>query len=104
MVDQVWRLADLPIHEFNPRVYQLLVAVATNAGITYQYDIQAGYTGTDNDNVQVSRGGVATGLLNIPCRYMHTGSEIVSLKDIDNTAELMARFVLALDEQTNLIP
>jgi putative aminopeptidase FrvX len=88
----------------NPRVYQLLVAAATNAGITYQHDIQAGYTGTDNDNVQISRGGVATGLLNIPCRYMHTGSEIVSLKDIDNTAELMARFTLALDEQTNLIP
>jgi putative aminopeptidase FrvX len=88
----------------NPRVYQLLVAAATNAGITYQHDIQAGYTGTDNDNVQISRGGVATGLLNIPCRYMHTGSEIVSLKDIDNAAELMARFALALDEQTNLIP
>ena len=88
----------------NPRVYQLLVAAATDAGIPYQYDIQAGYTGTDNDNVQVSRGGVATGLINIPCRYMHTGSEIVSLKDIGNTAELMARFVLALDEQTNLIP
>ena len=88
----------------NPRVYQLLVAAATNADINYQYDIQAGYTGTDNDYVQVSRGGVATGLLNIPCRYMHTGSEIVSLKDIDNTAELMARFVLTLDEQTNLIP
>ncbi len=88
----------------NPRVYQLLVAVATNADINYQYDIQAGYTGTDNDNVQVSRGGVATGLLNIPCRYMHTGSEIVSLKDINDTAELMTRFVLMLDEQTNLIP
>jgi putative aminopeptidase FrvX len=88
----------------NPRVYQLLVTTATNAGIPYQYDIQAGYTSTDNDYVQVSRGGVATGLINIPCRYMHTGSEIVSLKDIDNAAELMARFVLALDEETNLIP
>jgi tetrahedral aminopeptidase len=88
----------------NPRVYNLLVSAATDAGIAYQYDIQAGHTGTDNDNVQVSRGGVATGLLNIPCRYMHTGSEIVSLKDIDNTAELIARFVLALEEHTNLIP
>ena len=82
----------------------MLVDAANNAGITYQYDIKAGYTGTDNDNVQVSRGGVATGLLNIPCRYMHTGSEIVSLKDIDDTAQLIARFVLALDEETNLIP
>jgi len=88
----------------NPRVYQLLVTAATNAGISYQHDIQAGYTSTDNDYVQVSRSGVATGLINIPCRYMHTGSEIVSLKDIDNAAELMARFVLALDAETNLIP
>lgn len=37
-------------------------------------------------------------------RYMHTGSEIVSLKDIDDTAELMAHFVLALNKLTNLIP
>jgi len=49
-------------------------------------------------------GVVATGLLNIPCRYMHSGSEIVSLKDIDATAELMAQFVLSLNEETNLIP
>jgi len=88
----------------NPRVYQLLVTAAVNAGIPYQHDIQAGYTSTDNDYVQISRGGVATGLINIPCRYMHTGSEIVSLKDIDNAAELIAHFVLALDKDTNLIP
>lgn len=88
----------------NPRVYQLLVAATKEAGITYQYDIAAANTGTDNDNIQVTRGGVATGLLNIPCRYMHTGSEIVSLKDIETTAELIAQFVLLLDGSTNLIP
>ncbi|HKV01665.1 MAG TPA: M42 family metallopeptidase [Ktedonobacteraceae bacterium] len=88
----------------NPRVYQLLVAATKEAGITYQYDIAPGNTGTDNDNIQVTRAGVATGLLNIPCRYMHSGSEIVSLKDIETTAELIAQFVLLLDESTNLIP
>jgi endoglucanase len=88
----------------NPRVYDLLVAAANEAGIAYQLDLQGGATGTDIDVIQVARGGVATGLLNIPCRYMHTGSEIVSLKDIDDVAELMARFVLAVDEKTNLIP
>jgi putative aminopeptidase FrvX len=88
----------------NPRVYQLLVAATKEAGITYQDDIAAANTGTDNDNIQVTRGGVATGLLNIPCRYMHTGSEIVSLKDIETAAELIAQFVLLLDESTNLIP
>lgn len=88
----------------SPRVCQLLMATANEAGIAYQYDLQAGTTATDNDAIQVTRSGVATGLLNIPCRYMHTSSEIVSLKDIDATAELMTRFVLSLDEHTNLIP
>jgi tetrahedral aminopeptidase len=88
----------------NPRVYQMLVAAATEAGIAYQIDPQAAGTGTDTDVIQVARSGVATGLVSIPCRYMHTGSEIASLKDIDEVAELLARFVLALDEQTNVIP
>jgi tetrahedral aminopeptidase len=88
----------------NPRIYQGMIAAAEKAEIPYQYDIQSSYTGTDNDKIQVIRGGVATGLLNIPCRYMHSGSEVVSLKDIDATAELMAQFVLSLNEETNLIP
>ena len=88
----------------NSRIYQELMATAEKAEIAYQYDISPSHTGTDNDNIQITRGGVATGLLNIPCRYMHSGSEVVSLKDIDATAELMAQFVLTLNEETNLIP
>jgi endoglucanase len=65
---------------------------------------KASGTGTDNDVIQVARAGVATGLLGIPCRYLHTASEIASLKDIDEVAELLTRFVLALDEGTNVIP
>lgn len=88
----------------NPRVYQLLLHAADEAGIAYQLDPQASGTGTDTDVIQVVRGGVATGLLSIPCRYLHTGSEIVSLKDIDQVAEVIARFVLSLSESTNVIP
>ncbi|MBO0791860.1 MAG: M20/M25/M40 family metallo-hydrolase, partial [Ktedonobacteraceae bacterium] len=88
----------------NPRVYQLLIKAATEAGISYQVEALSGRTGTDTDAIQVTRSGVATGLVSIPSRYMHTGSEVVSLKDIDEAAETMARFVLALDEGTNLIP
>jgi putative aminopeptidase FrvX len=88
----------------NPRVYQMLVAAADDAGIAYQIDPQAAGTGTDTDVIQVARAGVATGLISIPCRYLHTGSEVVSLKDIDEVAELLSRFVLALDEQSNVIP
>ena len=88
----------------SPRISQKLMAVAKEADIAFQFDVQGAYTGTDNDEIQITRGGVATGLLNIPCRYMHSGSEIVSLKDIDTTAELMARFVLSLDEDMSMIP
>lgn len=88
----------------SPRVFQLLTETARAAGMTYQLDLQTSRTGTDNDSVRKARSGVATGLLNLPCRYMHSSSEVVSLKDIEQTGELMARFILALDEQTNLIP
>ena len=88
----------------NPRVYDILIAAADEAGIAYQIDPQASGTGTDTDVIQVARAGVATGLVSIPCRYLHSGSEIVSLKDIDEIAELLSSFVLALDAETNVIP
>jgi endoglucanase len=88
----------------NPRVYQLLVSVTKEAGLAYQVDPQSAYTWTDTDNIQVARSGVATGLVSIPCRYLHTGSEIVSLKDVDQVATVLANFVLALEKETNIIP
>jgi tetrahedral aminopeptidase len=88
----------------NPHVYQMLLTAADEAGIAYQIDPQASGTGTDTDVIQVARAGVATGLVSIPCRYLHTGSEIVSLKDIDEVADVLSRFVLTLNEETNVIP
>lgn len=88
----------------NPRVYQLLLKAAHEAGIAWQLDAQAADTGTDTDFIQVARGGIATGLISIPCRYLHTGSEVVSLRDIDQIATLLAHFVLALDNEVNVTP
>jgi endoglucanase len=88
----------------SPRVFQLLTETAKAANMAYQLDVQAAHTHTDNDGIRLIRSGIATGLLNIPSRYMHSSSEVVSLKDIEQIGELMARFVLSLDEQTNLIP
>jgi endoglucanase len=88
----------------NPRVYQRLVDAADAAHIAWQIDPQASNTGTDTDVIQVARAGIATGLVSIPCRYLHTGSETASLRDVDQVAEILARFVLALDAQTNVIP
>lgn len=88
----------------NPRVYQRLVSAAEEASIAWQIDPQASYTGTDTDVIQIAGDGIATGLVSIPCRYLHTGSEIVSLQDIDQCAEVIARFVLALEKDVNVIP
>jgi endoglucanase len=88
----------------NPRVYALLVKAAEDGKLGWQLDCQPSFTGTDTDNIQVTRSGVATGLVSIPCRYMHTGSEIVSLKDIDETVDVLTRFVLAISEETDVIP
>jgi endoglucanase len=88
----------------NPRVFQLLTKAAESAGLAWQADPQPGATYTDTDMIQIARGAVATGLVSIPCRYLHTGVEMASLKDIDEVAELLARFVLAIDQETNIIP
>jgi tetrahedral aminopeptidase len=88
----------------NPRVFQLLVKAAESAGLAWQADPQPSLTYTDTDLIQIARAGVATGLVSIPCRYLHTGVEMASTKDIDEVAEVLARFVLAIDQETNLIP
>jgi putative aminopeptidase FrvX len=88
----------------NPRIYQLLVKAANEAGFAWQIDPQPSHTGTDTDMIQVTRAGVATGLVSIPCRYLHTGSEIASLRDMDQVAEVLARATLAIDRETNVIP
>lgn len=88
----------------SPRVFQLLTRTAQAEEIAYQLDIQADCTHTDNDSVRLARAGIATGLLNLPCRYMHSSSEVVSLSDIEQTGLLMARLLLSLDEQTSLLP
>ncbi len=49
-------------------------------------------TGTDANAMQISRAGVATGLISIPNRYMHSPVEMISLDDIDRAADLLARF------------
>lgn len=76
----------------NPMVVELLLQAAKDEKIPIQIEATAGGTGTDANAIQLTRGGVATGLVSIPLRYMHTPSEIVSLDDVENTAKLLAVF------------
>ncbi len=83
----------------NPKVFDLLVDVAKKEKIPYQVEAAPRATGTDANVIQLTRSGVATGLISIPNRYMHTPVELISLDDLENVAKLMAGFVLRLDKK-----
>jgi putative aminopeptidase FrvX len=80
----------------NPLVFDRLVQAAKDAKIAYQLEADPRPTGTDARAIQVSRAGVATGLISVPLRYMHTPSELVDLQDIEATVKLLVRFAGAL--------
>jgi putative aminopeptidase FrvX len=76
----------------NPVVFDLLVKTAKELKIPYQIQAAPGGTGTDANALQLNRAGVATGLVSVPLRYMHTPNEIMNLDDIENAALLIAGF------------
>ena len=72
-----------------------LQAAARRAEIPFQNEIMGRSTGTNADGIAVSRCGVRCGLVSIPQRSMHTPVEVCDLQDIENTAKLLARYVLS---------
>ncbi len=88
----------------NPVVYERLVAAAKKEKIAYQIEAEPGVTGTDVGQMQVQRGGRATGVVSIPLRYMHTPTEVISLDDIEACIKLLVRFVRDLDEDVSFVP
>ncbi|MCC6796624.1 MAG: hypothetical protein IT366_15995 [Candidatus Hydrogenedentes bacterium] len=54
--------------------------------------------------MQLSRGGVATGLIHVPYRYMHSPVEMVSLKDAEHCAQLLAEWICTLRSGMSFIP
>lgn len=80
----------------NPFIYERLVACAEKLGIAHQFEADPRPTGTDARALQMSRHGVATGLVSIPLRYMHTPSELVDLADVELTVQLLVAFTRSL--------
>ena len=68
--------------------------MAVEQQIPYQLEVMGGGSGTNADVIAAEAGGVKTGLLSVPLRYMHTGIEVVSVKDVENTAQLLANYIL----------
>jgi endoglucanase len=88
----------------NPVVVDRLIEAAKAREIPYQLAASGRATGTDANTMQINRGGMATGLLSIPNRYMHSSVELISLDDIDRAADLLAEFVVKLDGKADFRP
>jgi putative aminopeptidase FrvX len=80
----------------NPKVYVRLVQAAKRLKIPYQLEADPRPTGTDARAIQTGRGGIATGLVSIPLRYMHTPSEVVDLEDVERCVRLFVEFARSL--------
>ena len=82
-----------------PWMKNRLVLKAEELSYSWQPEVMAGPTGTNAWQMQVSRGGVATALLSIPLRYMHSPNEVLKCSDIEQTGELLAAFVEGLGKE-----
>jgi putative aminopeptidase FrvX len=87
----------------HPLVFDRLVDAAESASISYTIQANARATHTDADAIYLSRVGVATGVISVPNRYMHSPNEIVSLADLRSTARLLAEFVTKLDSTVSFV-
>jgi putative aminopeptidase FrvX len=88
----------------NPVVFDLLNRAATEENISFQVRVFAKATPTDAGALQVVRGGMATGLLGIPLRYMHSPSETLSLRDLEECARLAAAYCRLVTPETDFTP
>jgi endoglucanase len=88
----------------NPHVFDRLAEAARQREIPVQVRGVPRATGTDANAMQLSREGVATGLVGIPNRYMHSPVEVVSLEDLDRAARLLAEFCTRVTTQQEWIP
>ena len=80
----------------HPLVFELLYEAGEKAQIPFTVESAGRGTGTDADAIHISRAGIPTGVVSVPCRYMHSPVEMVSLEDIDAAARLIAAFARTL--------
>lgn len=72
----------------HPAVKNWMASTAERLGLPYQFEVLEAGT-TDAMAIQTSRAGVAAGVLSIPCRYVHSPSEMVDYGDVQNAVKLL---------------
>ena len=88
----------------NPKVAARLIELCESNSIDYQLAAIGRAAPNDSNVLQIHGGGVATGLVSVPNRYMHSAVEVISLEDIERVAELLALFAQALTPECDFIP
>ena len=95
------KMGDGPVICYAPavqnRLRDLVVDTAESKKIPFQRLATSRITGTDTDAFAYSNGGVASALIQLPLRYMHTTVEMVDEKDVENTIQLMYETVKRID-------
>ncbi len=85
----------------NPLVQVRLAEIAKHNDIPCTIEATPRSTGTDADGIAPSRGGVPTGIVSVPNRYMHSPNEVISLDDLDSAARLISLFVRDLGDNAD---
>lgn len=88
----------------SPVVERMLIETAKEEHLPYQIEAAPRGTGTDANAIQLTRAGVATGLVSIPLRYMHTSTEMLSLEDLENVSKLLAAFAVKITDEVDFTP
>ena len=83
----------------NPRLFDRMIRTAERNEIPHQV-IAYPEAGSDANAIQLAKGGVATGIIFLPNRYMHSPSEVVSEKDMRNSIELIVETVKGIEEES----
>jgi endoglucanase len=85
----------------SPVVFNILRTTADELKLPYTLHAAGRDTGTDADAIHVAREGIATAVLSVPNRYMHSPNELVSLEDLDRAATLIAAACRKVGRETD---
>jgi tetrahedral aminopeptidase len=88
----------------NPVLFERLTELARKHEIPIQPNGISVAASNDANVLQISRGGMATGIVAIPNRYMHSPVELVALSDLEHAASLITHFCLSVDESSDFTP
>lgn len=85
----------------SPVVFGLLIDAARRLNVPHAVRAVGRNTSTDADAIHIAREGIATALVGVPNRYMHSPNEMVSLDDVDRTADVIAEACRAVTPATD---